>query len=130
MPESTTLSVLINRNWHEVYEAIWRPEDFPKWASGLSKSALTRTGDEWKADGPAGPVTIEFTGHNEYGVMDHSVTLANGTVVYVPLRVIRNGADTEVLLTLQRQADMTDEQYAADVEWVRHDLLALKGLFA
>lgn len=130
MLESRTLSISINRNWHEVYEAIWRPEDFPKWASGLSKSSLTRTGETWTAEGPEGPVTITFTGHNAFGVLDHSVTLADGTVIYVPLRVIRNGEGAEVLLTLLRQPGMSDAQYAADTEWVTRDLLVLKTLFA
>ncbi len=129
MLKSTTLSVSINRDWRNVYEAIWRPEDFPKWASGLSKSTLVRTGDVWKAEGPAGPITIEFTDHNVFGVMDHSVTLADGTVIYVPLRVVRNGEGAEVLLTLWRQSGMTDAQYATDKEWVKRDLLALKALF-
>lgn len=130
MLESTTLSISINRNWYEIYETIWRPEDFPKWASGLSKSALTRKGDAWTAEGPEGPITITFTDHNAYGVLDHSVTLADGTVIYVPLRIIRNGEGAEVLLTLWRQPNMSDAQYAADAEWVKRDLLALKSLFA
>ncbi len=129
MQESRTLSVSINHNWHEVYEAIWRPEDFPKWASGLSKSSLTRKGPTWTAEGPAGPVTITFTDHNAFGVMDHSVTLTDGTEIYVPLRVIRNGEGAEVLLTLLRQPGMSDAQYAADAEWVERDLLVLKTLF-
>ena len=128
MPESRTLSVSINRDWREVYDAIWRPENFPKWASGLSKSPLTQDGHVWNAAGPDGPITVAFTGHNAFGVMDHSVTLADGTVVYVPLRVIRNGEGAEVLLTLLRQPGMSDAQFAADAEWVMRDLLALKAL--
>lgn len=62
MLESRTISVSINRNWKEVYEAVWRPEDFPKWASGLSKSSLARDGESWKVEGPEGPVRIRFTG--------------------------------------------------------------------
>ena len=60
MLESRTLSVSINRNWQEVYEAVWRPEDFPKWASGLSKSTLTEEGNTWKAEGPEGQIRITF----------------------------------------------------------------------
>ena len=45
MHEARTVSVSIARPWEEVYEAIWRPEDFPKWASGLSASPLVRDGD-------------------------------------------------------------------------------------
>ena len=130
MLESRTLSISIDRNWKEVYEAVWQPGDFPKWASGLSKSSLTREGDAWKAEGPEGPIRITFTVHNDFGVMDHSVALADGTVICVPLRVIRNGEGAEVQLTLFRQPGMSDERFAADAEWVARDLLALKELFA
>ncbi|MFZ3019155.1 MAG: polyketide cyclase [Gallionella sp.] len=128
MFESRTISISINRNWKEVYEAIWRPEDFPKWASGLSKSSLTRDGDAWKAAGPEGEIRIVFTEHNAYGVMDHYVDVGNGKSIYVPLRVIRNGDGAEVLLTLYRQPDMSDEKFDEDAEWVKRDLLALRAL--
>jgi hypothetical protein len=35
MLETRTISISINRNWNDVYEAIWRPEDFPKWVFGV-----------------------------------------------------------------------------------------------
>lgn len=128
MLESRTINISINRNWKEVYEAIWRPEDFPKWASGLSQSSLTQDGDAWKAAGPEGEVRIVFTGHNAYGVMDHHVDAGNGEDIYVPMRVIRNGDGAEVLLTLFRQPDMSDAKFDEDAEWVKRDLLALKAL--
>ena len=128
MFESRTISISIDRDWQEIYEAVWRPEDFPKWASGLSKSSLSRDGDAWRAEGPDGVVRITFTGHNAFGVMDHFVTLDDGNVIYVPLRVIRNGDGAEVLLTLFRQPGMTDAKFAADAEWVMRDLLSLKAL--
>jgi hypothetical protein len=126
--ESQTLSVAVDVEWKDVYEAIWRPEDFPKWASGLSRSSLHKVDDVWVAEGPTGIVRIRFTEHNPFGVMDHYVDTGNGPVVYVPLRVIANGEGAEVLLTLFRQADMSEEQFLADAEWVRRDLRALKAL--
>jgi hypothetical protein len=129
MLESGTISIAIDRNWKEVYEAVWQPETFPKWASGLSKSVLTREGDAWKAEGPEGEVRIAFTAHNEFGIMDHTVTLQDGSRIYVPMRVIRNGEGTEVQFTLFRLPEMSDEKFAADVAWVTRDLQALKTLF-
>lgn len=128
MLESTTISISINRNWKEVYDAVWRPEDFPKWASGLSKSSLIRDGEAWQAEGPEGTVRILFTAHNAFGVMDHYVDIGNATIIYVPLRIIQNGDGAEVLLTLFRQQGMSDAKFAADAAWVARDLLALKAL--
>jgi hypothetical protein len=128
MLEAKTISVSINRSRDDLYEAIWRPEQFPKWASGLSKSALAKDGGEWKAEGPEGPIRIRFTGHNAFGVMDHWVDIGDGRVVYVPLRVIENGKGAEVLLTLFRQPGMSDAKFAEDEEWIARDLSALKAL--
>jgi hypothetical protein len=44
------------------------------------------------------------------------------------LRVIANADGAEILLTLFRQPDMTEEQFLADIEWVRRDLNAPKVL--
>jgi hypothetical protein len=126
--ESQTLSIAVDREWKDVYEAIWRPEEFPRWASGLSRSSLNKVGERWVAQGPTGTVRIRFTDHNSFGVMDHYVDTGTGPEVYVPMRVIANAEGAEVLLTLFRQPDMSEQQFLADAEWVRRDLTALKSL--
>lgn len=128
MFESRTISISINRIWSEVYEAVWRPEDFPKWASGLSRSSLAKDGDAWKAEGPEGSVRIRFTGHNAFGVMDHYVKPGSGPEIYIPLRIIKNGDGADVQFTLFRQEGVSDAKFAEDAEWVERDLLALKAL--
>ncbi len=128
MLESRTLSISIERNWAEAYEAVWRPEDFPKWASGLSRAGLKRDGNVWTARGPEGPITIRFTGHNAFGVMDHYVQAGEAPEVYVPLRIIRNEEGAEVQLTLFRQPGMSDEKFEADAAWIARDLDALRAL--
>ena len=128
MLEATTISTSIGREWREVYEAFWTPEAFPRWAWGLSEAGLERAGDAWRARGPEGPVTIRFTPHNAYGVMDHWVDLGGGREVYVPLRSIGNGEGCLVTLTLFRQPDMDDATLARDKAWVERDLAALKAL--
>ena len=126
MFEARTISVSIRRNWQELYEALWRPEQFPNWASGLGNSSLRKEGGEWHAAGPEGPIKIRFTGHNGFGVMDHWVDLGGGRVIYVPLRIVGNENGAEVLLTLFRQPEMSDGKFAEDAEWVRRDLSALR----
>ncbi len=130
MFESRVISISIDRTWKEIYEAVWRPEDFPKWASGLSKSRLAKDGDAWKAEGPEGTIRIRFTGHNAFGVMDHYVLAASGPEIYIPLRIIQNDGGAEVQFTLFRQPGMSDAKFAADAAWVERDLLALKALVA
>ena len=122
------VSASIARDWCEIYEAFWRPEAFPRWASGLSQSRLIPDGPDFLARGPEGDVRIRFTPHNSFGVMDHVVTLADGSRVDIPLRIVPNGAGAEVTLTLFRQPGMDEATFARDAEWVARDLAALKRL--
>lgn len=46
------------------------------------------------------------------------------------MRVLANGDGAEVMLTVFRQPSMTAEKFAADLQWVERDLLALKALTA
>lgn len=129
MLESQVVSISIHRPWNEVYEAIWRPDSFPKWASGLSQSSLIQQPNgTWRAEGPTGRVTIRFTDHNPYGVMDHYVLTEAGMEVYVPMRVIANMDGADVALTLFRQPGMSERQFLHDIDWVRRDLATLQAL--
>jgi len=126
MLSAETYSVSIKRDWRALYEAIWRPEQFATWASGLAEAGLRREGGEWRAQGPEGPIRIRFTPHNAYGVMDHFVDTGSGEPIHVPMRVVQNGEGAEVMLTLYRQPGMDDAKFAADAAWIRKDLETLK----
>lgn len=73
-----------------------------------------------------GRVTVTFTGHNDFGVLDHTVTLPSGEKVYNPLRVIPDGDVSEVVFTLRRRPEMSDEEFAQDTAAVQADLGSLK----
>jgi hypothetical protein len=71
---------------------------------------------------------FRFAEKNNFGVLDHYLTTASGINVYVPMRVLANGTGSEVVFTLYRLPDMTDEKYAEDMKMVEQDLQTLKGL--
>jgi hypothetical protein len=73
-------------------------------------------------------VRVSFVPRNEFGVIDHTVTIESGLRVYNALRVVPNGDGCEIMFTLLRLPDMTDDQFAADAEHIRKDLGALKTL--
>jgi len=125
--ESQVLRVRIERDPHAVYAYCAEPANLHRWASGLGE-ALASIDGEWTARTEAGAASIRFVPHNDYGVLDHWVRLPDGGEIHVPLRVVRSGDGSEVQLTLFRQPGMSDEQYAADAEWVLRDLHKLKQL--
>ncbi|MBP2238356.1 hypothetical protein J2Z31_004893 [Sinorhizobium kostiense] len=117
----------IARDWREVYAFMADHEKMPLWASGLS-AGLTREGEEWLAPGPLGNARVRFSPDNDYGVVDHLVTLADGQQVHNALRVVPNGDGAEVMFTLLRLPGMSDAQFAEDAAWVEKDLASLKSI--
>jgi hypothetical protein len=121
------LRVAINCEAERAYEFLSAPENFPKWASGLAAS-LRKSGDEWIAQTPQGLATVRFSERNSRGVLDHAVTLPQGRTVYVPLRVVAKEGGCELVLTLFRRPGMSEERFAADAQWVMHDLNVAKRI--
>jgi len=85
-------------------------------------------GDDWIAEGTLGAARVRFTPHNDFGVIDHRVTLGSGLQVHNSLRIVPNGDGCEVMFTLLRLPGMTEEQFAADAAHVLRDLKTLKEL--
>jgi hypothetical protein len=124
-----TLTITIQRSVDETYAFLSKPENMPKWAAGLGSSfAPTDTPNVWSVQTPGGQARVRFTEQNKYGIADHYVSIGNAPEVYIPIRVIANGNGSEVLFTLFRYPDMTDERYAQDKAAVQKDLETLKKL--
>src|SRR5215471_7204438 len=104
--ESRHISEWIDRPAAEVYEYAVDPANLPQWAPGR--------------------VGFAFVPRNEYGVLDHHVTVPSGEVLYIPLRVIADERGCEVVFTLRRRPGMTDEDFAADMDAVAADLTRLR----
>ncbi|MCJ8148747.1 SRPBCC family protein [Shinella sedimenti] len=118
----------IKRDWRTVYAFAAKPDNMPLWASGLALG-LTRDGEDWIADGgPIGNVRVRFAPANDFGVIDHTVTLPDGRIVENALRVVPNGDGAEVMFTLFRQPDMDDAAFESDAAHVALDLDTLAKL--
>jgi hypothetical protein len=125
--DSRVISVSINREAQAVYDFVSNPANLSLWASGICDSIAQLNGD-WVAETKQGRVKIHFVERNPFGVLDHYLTLATGVEIYVPMRVIPNGGGSELLFTLFRLPDMTEERFSEDAGLVRRDLMALKNL--
>mgnify|MGYP001596731021 CR=1 FL=1 len=117
----------IARPWTEVYDFASKPQEMPRWASGLSEG-LRLDGEDWVTSGPLGSARVRFCPPNVFGVIDHLVTLPDGTAVHNALRVVPNGDGAEVMFTLLRQPGMSDADFERDAAWVEKDLKQLKDI--
>jgi hypothetical protein len=129
MMETRQISVAIARDPDTVYAFAADPLNLPRWASGLASGIQPAPdGDGWIVQAPEGALRMRFEPQNPYRVLDHSVVLPSGAEVYVPMRVLANGAGSEVVMTLYRQPDMDGVRFEADAAWMARDLVALKAL--
>ena len=123
--ESRHVSELIDRPAAEVYEYASDPANLPNWAPGLGSSVENVDG-QWFVETESGRVGVAFAERNKYGVLDHDVTLPSGEIIYNPMRVVPNGDGCEVVFSVRRLPDMSDDDFARDAGLVQADLTRLK----
>lgn len=120
----------INADSKKVYKFMADPKNLPKWAAGLSRSEMVQTSDGWIADSPMGKVKVAFAPENDFGIVDHDVTLPSGEVNHNPLRVLANGRGSEVVFTLFHRPGVSAQDFEADAKRVREDLKTLKNILS
>lgn len=125
---SEHISVGIECSAQEVYDYAADPRNLPAWASGLAGATVEQAEGQWFTDSPMGRVTFEFAPRNEFGVLDHDVTLPAGETVHNPMRVMSDGDACEVVFTLRQRPGMTDEELMQDADAVAKDLGRLKTI--
>lgn len=129
MVTSRHVSTFVERPAAAVYAVAADPQRLPEWAAGLAGAEVVRYGDEWATDSPMGRVRIAFTPRNDFGVLDHTVTLPSGEAVLNPMRVVPVDDETcEVVFTVRQRAGMSDDDLERDVAAVARDLATLKEL--
>lgn len=84
VPESRHLSIRIERPPGEVYDYAANPVNLPNWAAGMARTTVTWVDGQWVTDSPMGRVTVTFAERNDFGVLDHVVTLPSGNSVHNP----------------------------------------------
>jgi polyketide cyclase/dehydrase/lipid transport protein len=123
--QSRQISASIDRPAAEVYDYACDPANLPAWAPGLGSSVENIDG-HWFVETPAGPAGFAFVERNEFGVLDHEVTLPSGEVIHNPMRVVPNGDGCEVVFSLRRLPGMSAEDFERDAGLVQADLTRLK----
>ncbi|MFC7061078.1 hypothetical protein [Halobacillus seohaensis] len=125
MFEVRTVSVTINQPMEEVYHFVHQPMNMAAWAKSFCLS-VAQKGEEWSIETGDGHARVRFVEDNPYGVLDYYVTVATGAEIFNPMRVISNGAHCEVLATLFRSPEVSEEDFLLDGAMMSNDLRKLK----
>jgi hypothetical protein len=129
-PDMTTehITVSVDRPAETVYAYAADPAHLVEWAAGLVDAPPALVDGRWVSDSPTGRVTIDFAPRNDFGVLDHHVTMPTGETTYNPMRVLADGERCEVVFTLRRRPGVGDDEFAADLAAVRADLETLRDV--
>ena len=122
---SLTLNIFINRLPESVYSYVSRPQNLPQWAPAFCKG-IRQVDHDWIVDTVQGPVRVRIAAPNTHGILDHYIYMPGGVEIYVPMRVVPFAGGSEIIFTLLRRPEMTDEQFAEDQRLVASDLATLK----
>ncbi len=125
--KSKTVTISIACLPHKVYDFVSSPSNLIKWGKTYCRS-IKKSNGEWIMETPQGEVMIRIAGKNEFGVLDHYITPSAGAEALVPMRVVPNGAGSEVIFTVFQQPGMTDECFLKDIGLVEQDLKSLKAV--
>ncbi|MFC3198203.1 hypothetical protein ACFOET_11330 [Parapedobacter deserti] len=120
------ISISINKPADEVYSYASNPENWPAWTNFIQ--SVVKENSTWFAVSDLGRIKVEFVPDNNFGIIDHWVTLTDGTIVYNPMRVIENNQGSEFVFTLFRMPYMTEEAFEQDATAVMNDLKTLKKI--
>lgn len=121
------ISISINKPADKVIEFASNPEHFPVWVKFI-QSIKKKTENTWMAETDLGSIQIDFTPKNNFGIIDHWVTIPDGSTVYNPLRVLVNGTGSELVFTLFWMPYRTEEEFNEDATFVKADLRKIKAL--
>lgn len=124
---SRTVSVEIQVPPARVYACVRDPDLLPEWAAGICKSVTVKD-SIWHVDtgSELGIVQLAFCADNAFGVLDHTVTLPDGSSTLNPVRVLANGEGSELIFTLFQREGMSEAAFIRDVQAVTRDLNTIK----
>ncbi|UTT62956.1 SRPBCC family protein [Microcella humidisoli] len=132
MPNQLLLRERVARTVAEVMAVAADVRRLPEWAagfaSGIQRDESVADGSAWIVDAPFGRVRAVFAVDVERGILDHDVTMPDGSTVHNRLRVEPAPNGCELVFTLVRQPGMDDAALAADAAAVADDLRRLRAL--
>ncbi len=104
MPRSRTITISVNRKTGDVFDAILTSP--PK----MMPDAKQNSDGSWSFSTPRGNANLKFMQNKTFGILDH-LYVDDESSWKVPMRVVSNGDESEVIITLVKPDVLTDEQF-------------------
>lgn len=117
--KSRTITFSVNKKTGEVFDAILNipPKMFP--------DAVKNNDGWWMFQGPHGEAKLKFKENEKFGILDHIFEDPDGKWD-VPMRVVSSGDVSEVVITLNKPQNFTDELFSERVKEVEEIMQKMK----
>ena len=104
MTRSRTISITVNKKTGDAFDSILQIP--PK----MMPDAKINDDGWWSFTGPHGQSKLKFNENKDFGILDHQYVDEDSSW-NVPMRVVSNGNFSEVVITLNKPDELTDEQF-------------------
>ena len=104
MKRSRTLAFTVEKNTGDAFDAILNAP------SKMMPDAKMSDDGWWSFVTPRGPEKLKFNENKSLGILDH-LYVDDESKWSVPMRVVSSGNESEVIITLIKPDEITDEQF-------------------
>ena len=121
MGRSRTIAITVEKKTGDAFDAILKIP--PK----MMPDAQLNDSGWWLFTGPYGKSMLKFNENKSLGILDHQYVDEESSW-NVPMRVVSNGDVSEVLITLNKPDEITDEQFDLRVEELSDMFNSMKNI--
>ncbi|MHA7733657.1 hypothetical protein [Nitrosopumilus sp. S6] len=121
MPRSRTITITVKKKTGDAFDAILQLP--PK----MMPDAKFQDDGWWSFTGPHGKSKLKFNENKSLGILDHKY-VDEESVWDVPMRVVSNGDYSEILITLNKPDELTDEQFNQRMEEIEEMVNNMKQI--
>ena len=121
MGRSRTIAITVEKKTGDAFDAILKIP--PK----MMPDAQLNDSGWWSFTGPYGKSMLKFNENKSLGILDHQYVDEESSWD-VPMRVVSNGDVSEVLITLNKPDEITDEQFDLRVEEISTMFNSMKNI--
>ena len=121
MVRSRTISITVNKKTGDAFDAILQiPQK-------MMPDAIMNSDGWWSFTGPHGKSKLKFNENKSFGILDHQY-IDEESSWDVPMRVVSSGDFSEVVITLTKPQELTDEQFDRRISEIGEMVISMKNI--
>ncbi len=121
MIRSRTITITVHKKTGEAFDAILKVP--PK----MMPDAKLNDDGWWSFTGPHGKSRLKFNENKSLGILDHQFIDEESTW-NVPMRVVGSGDFSEVIITLNKPDELTNDQFDQRMSEMEEMVLTMKNI--